>query len=70
MMTWLLTKRRDVAGTTPQSVFFDGEDSVSWMDTDSIYGIRNLADVWSSTYITFNLISAATPTISRSLRRE
>ncbi|KAG6833071.1 hypothetical protein H0H87_011816 [Tephrocybe sp. NHM501043] len=42
----------DVADTTLQLVFFDGEEAfVSWTATDSIYGARHLADKWSSTYI-------------------
>ncbi|KAG6853912.1 hypothetical protein C0991_012581 [Blastosporella zonata] len=42
----------DVADTTLQLVFFDGEEAfVAWTATDSIYGARHLADKWESTYI-------------------
>ncbi|KAF5373571.1 hypothetical protein D9758_000826 [Tetrapyrgos nigripes] len=42
----------DVADTTLQLVFFDGEEAfVQWTDTDSIYGARHLADKWATTYI-------------------
>ncbi|KAF8077716.1 glutaminyl-peptide cyclotransferase-like protein [Lyophyllum atratum] len=42
----------DVADTTLQLVFFDGEEAfVYWTATDSIYGARHLADKWASTYI-------------------
>ncbi|KAF9469303.1 hypothetical protein BDZ94DRAFT_1152081 [Collybia nuda] len=42
----------DVADTTLQLVFFDGEEAfVEWTDTDSIYGARHLADKWASTYL-------------------
>ncbi|KAG6828588.1 hypothetical protein H0H92_007378 [Tricholoma furcatifolium] len=42
----------DVADTTLQLVFFDGEEAfVSWTNTDSIYGARHLADKWESTYV-------------------
>ncbi|KAF5380916.1 hypothetical protein D9615_004165 [Tricholomella constricta] len=42
----------DVADTTLQLVFFDGEEAfVSWTETDSIYGARHLADKWASTYL-------------------
>ncbi|KIK58307.1 hypothetical protein GYMLUDRAFT_202786 [Collybiopsis luxurians FD-317 M1] len=63
----------DVADTTLQLVFFDGEEAfVSWTDTDSIYGARNLADVWSSTYITSDSLSAVTTVnaTARSLEEE
>ncbi|KAL0946561.1 hypothetical protein HGRIS_012765 [Hohenbuehelia grisea] len=43
----------DVADTTLQLVFFDGEEAfVSWTDTDSIYGARHLAAKWQETYVT------------------
>lgn len=42
----------DVADTTLQLVFFDGEEAfVFWTATDSIYGARHLADKWASTYL-------------------
>jgi len=42
----------DVADTTLQLVFFDGEEAfVRWTDTDSTYGARHLAEKWSTTYI-------------------
>ncbi|KAF8891247.1 hypothetical protein BD779DRAFT_1437722 [Infundibulicybe gibba] len=42
----------DVADTTLQLVFFDGEEAfVEWTDTDSIYGARHLAEKWATTYI-------------------
>ncbi|KAH9852670.1 hypothetical protein C2E23DRAFT_824797 [Lenzites betulinus] len=45
----------DVAETTLQLVFFDGEEAFKdWTATDSIYGARHLAHKWSSTYIAPN----------------
>ncbi|KAI0822736.1 hypothetical protein BC628DRAFT_636924 [Trametes gibbosa] len=45
----------DVAETTLQLVFFDGEEAFKdWTPTDSIYGARHLAHKWSSTYIAPN----------------
>ncbi|KAI0636633.1 hypothetical protein C8Q77DRAFT_1093802 [Trametes polyzona] len=45
----------DVAETTLQLVFFDGEEAFKeWTATDSIYGARHLAQKWSNTYITPN----------------
>ncbi|CAL1707536.1 unnamed protein product [Somion occarium] len=42
----------DVAETTLQLVFFDGEEAFKdWTNTDSIYGARHLAQKWASTYI-------------------
>ncbi|EIW84879.1 hypothetical protein CONPUDRAFT_97283 [Coniophora puteana RWD-64-598 SS2] len=42
----------DVAETTLQLVFFDGEEAFKdWTDTDSIYGARHLAKKWSSTFV-------------------
>jgi len=42
----------DVAETTLQLVFFDGEEAFKdWTATDSIYGARHLAKKWESTYI-------------------
>ncbi|PPQ78173.1 hypothetical protein CVT25_015506 [Psilocybe cyanescens] len=42
----------DVADTTLQLIFFDGEEAfVDWTDTDSIYGARHLAEKMSTTYI-------------------
>ncbi|KAF8913522.1 glutaminyl-peptide cyclotransferase-like protein [Mucidula mucida] len=42
----------DVADTTLQLVFFDGEEAfVQWTDTDSVYGARHLADRWHTTYL-------------------
>ncbi|KIY50783.1 hypothetical protein FISHEDRAFT_37909 [Fistulina hepatica ATCC 64428] len=41
----------DVADTTLQLVFFDGEEAfVEWTDTDSVYGARHLAEKWRTTY--------------------
>ncbi|KAG1719894.1 uncharacterized protein EDB91DRAFT_1240492 [Suillus paluster] len=45
----------DVADTTLQLVFFDGEEAFKdWTDTDSVYGARHLANKWSTTYIAPN----------------
>lgn len=45
----------DVADTTLQLVFFDGEEAFKdWTDTDSVYGARHLAGKWSTTYIVPN----------------
>ncbi|RPD80409.1 hypothetical protein L226DRAFT_200042 [Lentinus tigrinus ALCF2SS1-7] len=42
----------DLAETTLQLVFFDGEEAFKdWTATDSIYGARHLAQKWSTTYI-------------------
>ncbi|KAI0318924.1 glutaminyl-peptide cyclotransferase-like protein [Amylostereum chailletii] len=42
----------DVAQTTLQLVFFDGEEAFKdWTDSDSIYGARHLAETWSTTYL-------------------
>ncbi|KAF9526945.1 hypothetical protein CPB83DRAFT_856862 [Crepidotus variabilis] len=42
----------EVADTTLQLVFFDGEEAFKdWTEVDSIYGARNLAEKWSTTYI-------------------
>ncbi|KZT27324.1 hypothetical protein NEOLEDRAFT_1088852 [Neolentinus lepideus HHB14362 ss-1] len=42
----------DVADTTLQLVFFDGEEAFrDWTATDSVYGARHLAERWSTTYI-------------------
>ncbi|KAI3619361.1 glutaminyl-peptide cyclotransferase [Moniliophthora roreri] len=42
----------DVADTTLQLVFFDGEEAFKdWTDTDSIYGARHLAERWHTSYI-------------------
>ncbi|KAI0081210.1 hypothetical protein K474DRAFT_1703956 [Panus rudis PR-1116 ss-1] len=42
----------DVAETTLQLVFFDGEEAFKdWTATDSIYGARHLAQKWASEYI-------------------
>ncbi|EPQ57888.1 hypothetical protein GLOTRDRAFT_71794 [Gloeophyllum trabeum ATCC 11539] len=42
----------DVADTTLQLVFFDGEEAFKeWTATDSIYGARHLAEKWATTYI-------------------
>ncbi|KAM5531729.1 hypothetical protein V8D89_014578 [Ganoderma adspersum] len=42
----------DVAETTLQLVFFDGEEAFKdWTSKDSIYGARHLAHKWSTTYI-------------------
>ncbi|KAI5116851.1 hypothetical protein M0805_006805 [Coniferiporia weirii] len=59
----LLTRRReqldsgliddeDVAETTLQLIFFDGEEAFhDWTSTDSVYGARHLAEKWEATYI-------------------
>ncbi|KAL7283667.1 hypothetical protein ACG7TL_003103 [Trametes sanguinea] len=45
----------DVAETTLQLVFFDGEEAFKdWTATDSIYGARHLAHKWSTTYLSSN----------------
>ncbi|TCD71219.1 hypothetical protein EIP91_011697 [Steccherinum ochraceum] len=42
----------DLADTTLQLVFFDGEEAFKdWTATDSIYGARHLARKWATTYI-------------------
>ncbi|THH11988.1 hypothetical protein EW145_g296 [Phellinidium pouzarii] len=42
----------DVAETTLQLVFFDGEEAyMDWTATDSVYGARHLAEKWATTYI-------------------
>uniref|UniRef100_A0A8H7Y2I5 Peptide hydrolase n=1 Tax=Psilocybe cubensis TaxID=181762 RepID=A0A8H7Y2I5_PSICU len=42
----------DVAETTLQLIFFDGEEAFKdWTDTDSIYGARHLAEKMSTTYV-------------------
>jgi len=42
----------DASDTTLQLVFFDGEEAFNvWSDTDSVYGARHLAEIWSTTYI-------------------
>ncbi|KAA1469186.1 hypothetical protein DENSPDRAFT_795625 [Dentipellis sp. KUC8613] len=42
----------DVADTTLQLIFFDGEEAFKdWTDTDSIYGARHLATKWQNTYL-------------------
>ncbi|KAF9819752.1 hypothetical protein IEO21_01843 [Rhodonia placenta] len=42
----------DVAETTLQLVFFDGEEAFKdWTATDSIYGARHLAQKWANTYV-------------------
>lgn len=39
---------RDTQGETLQIVFFDGEEAFKdWTSTDSIYGARHLAELWS-----------------------
>ncbi|KAH7923475.1 hypothetical protein BV22DRAFT_1106074 [Leucogyrophana mollusca] len=45
----------DIADTTLQLVFFDGEEAFKdWTDTDSVYGARHLAQHWSTSYIAPN----------------
>ncbi|KJA27483.1 hypothetical protein HYPSUDRAFT_35382 [Hypholoma sublateritium FD-334 SS-4] len=45
----------DVADTTLQLIFFDGEEAfVDWTDTDSIYGARHLAEKWENSYLAPN----------------
>ncbi|KAJ3878862.1 glutaminyl-peptide cyclotransferase-like protein [Lentinula edodes] len=57
----------DLADTTLQLVFFDGEEAfVSWTDTDSIYGARHLAETWESTYVSYSSPSVVTSMSSRS----
>ncbi|RDB21429.1 Glutaminyl-peptide cyclotransferase [Hypsizygus marmoreus] len=47
-----LEDEEDVAGTTLQLVFFDGEEAFeAWSATDSIYGARHLAEKWATTYV-------------------
>ncbi|KAF8559712.1 hypothetical protein OG21DRAFT_1480453 [Imleria badia] len=42
----------DLADTTLQLVFFDGEEAFKeWTDADSLYGARHLAEKWATTYI-------------------
>ncbi|TFK54624.1 hypothetical protein OE88DRAFT_1623609 [Heliocybe sulcata] len=42
----------DVADTTLQLLFFDGEEAFKdWTATDSVYGARHLAERWSTSYI-------------------
>nr|XP_018264654.1 glutaminyl cyclase [Kwoniella dejecticola CBS 10117]OBR86812.1 glutaminyl cyclase [Kwoniella dejecticola CBS 10117] len=42
----------EIAGTTIQIVLFDGEEAFKdWTATDSIYGARHLAELWSETYL-------------------
>ncbi|TFK76211.1 hypothetical protein BDN72DRAFT_223988 [Pluteus cervinus] len=55
----------EVADTTLQLIFFDGEEAFAvWTDTDSIYGARHLAETWATTYVQPNqkrkLVSAET----------
>lgn len=43
----------DIADTTLQLVFFDGEEAfISWTATDSIYGARHLAQKWATSFVT------------------
>ncbi|KAH7889623.1 hypothetical protein F5I97DRAFT_1845838 [Phlebopus sp. FC_14] len=45
----------NVADTTLQLVFFDGEEAFKdWTDIDSVYGARHLSQRWSTTYIVPN----------------
>jgi glutaminyl-peptide cyclotransferase len=42
----------DIADTTLQLVFFDGEEAFKdWTAKDSIYGARHLAEKWANTYV-------------------
>ncbi|KAF8547260.1 hypothetical protein OG21DRAFT_1425204 [Imleria badia] len=42
----------DLADTTLQLVFFDGEEALKeWSDADSLYGSRHLAEKWATTHI-------------------
>ncbi|KAF8590047.1 hypothetical protein K439DRAFT_1331249 [Ramaria rubella] len=42
----------DIAETTLQLVFFDGEEAFKdWTATDSVYGARHLAEKWDTSYI-------------------
>ncbi|KAJ3752931.1 glutaminyl-peptide cyclotransferase-like protein [Lentinula raphanica] len=57
----------DLADTTLQLVFFDGEEAfVSWTNTDSIYGARHLAETWESTYVSSESQSVVTTMSTRS----
>ncbi|EIN07213.1 glutaminyl-peptide cyclotransferase-like protein [Punctularia strigosozonata HHB-11173 SS5] len=50
-----LADNDDMAETTLQLVFFDGEEAFKeWTKTDSVYGARHLAAKWASTYINPN----------------
>jgi len=65
------TEDEDVADTTLQLVFFDGEEAfVTWTDTDSIYGARHLADNWGSSYFSPDSLSAVTAVVPPSSRSE
>ncbi|KAF8844821.1 hypothetical protein BDN67DRAFT_920818 [Paxillus ammoniavirescens] len=42
----------DIADTTVQLVFFDGEEAFKdWTDADSVYGARHLSEKWATTYV-------------------
>ncbi|KAF8447812.1 hypothetical protein L210DRAFT_3390978 [Boletus edulis BED1] len=42
----------DLADTTLQLVFFDGEEAFKeWTDADSVYGARHLSGKWATTYV-------------------
>lgn len=56
----------DAADTTLQLVFFDGEEAYkAWTSTDSIYGARHLAEIWSTVFLPPHpkrrLLSSSTP---------
>ncbi|CAO3667950.1 unnamed protein product [Rhizopus stolonifer] len=51
----LSDKRRDYRekGKTLQVIFFDREEALKqWSPSDSIYGVRHLAETWGSSYLT------------------
>ncbi|EGD82693.1 hypothetical protein PTSG_03354 [Salpingoeca rosetta] len=51
-LTPLLRTRTRALGTTPQLVFFDGEEAFeNWTAKDSIYGARHLASKWAATRV-------------------
>jgi len=56
----------DVADTTLELIFFDGEEAFKqWTNTDSIYGARHLAETWATAYLSPHpkrrLLSASSP---------
>ncbi|KAJ3737889.1 hypothetical protein EV360DRAFT_91144 [Lentinula raphanica] len=58
---------QDLADTTLQLLFFDGEEAfVSCTNTDSIYGARPLAETRESTYVSSESPSVVTSLSSRS----
>ena len=60
------SERKNMAGmrddVTLQLVFFDGEEAYrQWTATDSVYGSRNLAKQWYSTWVNDTYHGGATP---------